>query len=474
MTSLLAPAIILMPVLAGLAALAAPSGAVAAWCAIAGATGAFLLAAALPWFADGGWGFLADPLSSYMTILVAFVAMTGAWLARPFWRLEVVAGRVDWRTAQRGHAIYPALLAGLLLMLLADQLLLVWSGMAAVVLFLIVALRLTGSEAAARRLFLVGGAALGVALLGLFLFALAALPAVAPGTDALQWTVMAEFASRCDGWLLTLGSLFLLLGFSTVAGLVPLHGPLLEAEAAGPVPLTGLLGGMLPAVALIALLRARSVVASNPEALTPGPAMVVLGLLSLLLAAATLRRQPGGRQFLAVAGLGQIGIVAFAFGLDSGAATFAGLLHLTLLILTRAALIQTFGRAEQMRGGGDLAGLLGGHPALALTLVAGLIALAGLPPFGLFTSLFLVVMETVREAPALAIAVVLGVAASAWALGARMVPMSRHTPPPDASPGPPPGALLPAWLHLAVVAVLGLAMPQPVVEWLAGIAQALR
>jgi hydrogenase-4 component F len=240
------------------------------------------------------------------------------------------------------------------------------------------------------------------------------------------------------------------------------------------MPLTGLLGGMLPGVALIALLRARSLVASNPDALAPGPPLLALGLLSLLLAVLALRRQASGQQFLAVAGLGQIGVVAFAFGLGSGAATFAGVLHLTLLTLTRAALIAAFGRADQLRGGTGLAGLLVGHRALALTLVAGLVALAGLPPFGLFTSLFLVVMETAREAPILAVPLLIGLAAGAWAVGVRVVAVCRHAPLPDAGPAPPPGALLPAWLHLAVVAVLGFAMPQPVVEWLAGIAQALR
>ncbi len=474
MTGLLPLATVLMPLLAALAALVAPSADIAAWCAIGGAAGAFALAAALPWFGDAGWGFLAEPLATTMAILTAFVGMTGAWLARPYWRLEAAAGRADGPTAGRGHALYVALLAALLVALLADHLLLAWAGMAAAVLLLVAALRLTGGETAGWLLFLAGGAGLAVALLGVFLFALAAGPALPAGTDALRWTLLAASAARCDGWLLTLAFLFLLLGLATLAGLVPLHGAMLGAEAEGPVPLTGVLGGLLAGVALVALLRARSLVASNQDAVAPGPALLTLGLLSLLLAALTLRRQGGGRRFLAVAGLGQIGVVASAFGLGSGAATFAGLLHLTMLTLTRAALIQLGGRAEQLRGRAGLDGLLAGHRGLALTLAAGLVALAGLPPFGLFTSLFLVVMETVRDAPILAVPLVVGLAACAWALGGRIVALCRHAPSPDVGPAPPPGALLPAWLHLAVVAALGLAMPQPVVDWLATIAQALR
>ncbi len=465
-------ATVLLPLVAALAALAAPTADIAAWCAIGGATGAFVLAAALPWFGVSGAGLLADPLAVAMAITTAFVAMTGAWLARPYWRLEAAAGRAERRTVRRAHAIFPALLASLLLAVLADHLLLVWAGMAVSVLLPVASLRPGGGESESGRAFLVG--ALALALLGVLLLSLAVPPAVAGGSDVLLWTRMAELAPRCDGWVLTLAFVFLLLGFGTLAGLVPLHGALLGAETAGPVPLSGLLGGLLPGAALVALLRARSLVASNADAVAPGPWLLTLGLVSLGLAALTLQRQASGQRFLAVAGLGHIGVVAFAFGLGSGAATFAGLLHLLLLTLTRSALIQLCGRAGQVRGGAELDGLLAGHWALALTLAAGLVALAGLPPFGLFTSLFLVVMETVREAPLLAIPLTLGLAACAWAGGARIVALCRHMPLPDAGPGPPPGALLPAWLHLAVLAVLGLAMPQPVVDWLTAIAQALR
>ena len=106
-------------------------------------------------------------------------------------------------------------------------------------------------------------------------------------------------------------------------------------------------------------------------------------------------------------------------------------------------------------------------------------ALAGVPPFGLFTSAFLIVMQTTRQAPLLAVPLGLGLAAGAWALAGRVVSLCAAAPEPEAAPAPlpiapPPVALLPAWLHLAVVLLLGLAMPGAAVEWLARIAEALR
>jgi hydrogenase-4 component F len=466
---------ILLPLLAAGGAALAPSAEVAAWLAIGGATAAFALAAALPWLPwlpDAGRGLLSDPLAVHMAVLTAFVAMTGAWFARPFWRLEQAAGRADAGTARRGHALQSALLAALLVALLANHPLLAWAGMAASVLLLVAALRLTGAETAAWRLFLAGGAGLALALLGTLLLELAASPVLGPGAHVLRWTFLAQVAPQGHGPLMTLAFVFLLLGYGTLAGLVPLHGAL-AAAAEGPAPLTGVLSGLLPGVALVTILRARALLAANPDALPPGPALMALGLLSLLLASLALRREGDPKTFLAVACTGQVGVVAFAFGLGSGATIFAGMLHLTLLTLVRAALAQGLARAEQLKGPA-LGGLLAKHRALGLTLAAGLVALAGVPPFGLFTSGFLIVLETTRKTPLLAIPLGLGLAACAWALAARAMALCRQPPMPEIGPAPPPAALLPAWLHFSVVLLLGLAMPAATVEWFARIAEAMR
>jgi hydrogenase-4 component F len=302
------------------------------------------------------------------------------------------------------------------------------------------ALRQTADPTSRRRLMLVGGAALSLGLFGALLFACAA-PPVLPG---YLWDH--EIAARSDASLLTLGFVVLLLGWGTLAGLVPLHGAVAGIEADGP----GVIGGVLSAVALLAILRARSLVAANQDAIAPGPPLLALGLATLLLAALALRRQRSDRRLLAVAWQGQVGVVAFAAGLGTGAAIFAALLHLALLLLTAASLWLDAGRAAR---------------------IAGIAGLAMLPPFGLFASSVLIVTEATRQAPFLAVPLVLGLALSAWALAARIVALWREPPEPAAVPAP--GQIV-AWLLLAATALLGLAMPAPVAGWVSGMAQALR
>jgi hydrogenase-4 component F len=203
---------------------------------------------------------------------------------------------------------------------------------------------------------------------------------------------------------------------------------------------------------------------------------MALGLLSLLLAALSLWRRRDAKRFFAFSTVEQSGVAAFAFGLGGAPAVFAGMLHLTLHTLIKAAIFQCVGRAAQLKGGQkftDIGGLIASHRALGLTLAAGIAAIAGLPPFGLFTSEFLIVMETARRLPWLSALLGFGLVVSAWALVWRLISLCLGQPTPDRGPAPGRLALLPAWLHLALALGLGLAMPGAAVRWLSAVAVAL-
>jgi hydrogenase-4 component F len=153
---------------------------------------------------------------------------------------------------------------------------------------------------------------------------------------------------------------------------------------------------------------------------------------------------------------------------------FAGLLHMTLHTLAKASIFQCVGRAAQLKRGqrfADISGLLATQRALGLTLAAGIVAVAALPPFGLFSSEFLIVTATMRNAPLLAIPLGIGLVVGGWALIARLQSLCLGAPTPDVGPAPSALALAPVWLHLALVLVLGLAMPTVVTDWLASAAR---
>ncbi len=431
---------VLLPLLAAVAACFVPTRRAAWWLAVAGSAAA--LGCTL--------GLVLSPappgLPTPFALLTAFVAAAGAWRGRDLARPQL--------------ALALALLAALLAALFADGVGLTWLAMEAALIAAAALLGLTHDDATAAaagwRLLVAGGVGLGLALLGSVLLYLAARPALGPGMAGLSWTALARAAPALDGRLLSVAFALLLAGYGTLAALVPLHTWLPAAEAALPPPLAGLLGGAMTNAALVSILRARAVLAASSAAIPPGPALMALGLASLLLAAFALWRQREASRALAFAFIGQTGVATFAFGLGGPGGSFAGLLHLMLLTLAKAASALS----------------LGDGPARRRTLAAGLVALAGLPPFGLLASLFLIAEATARRLPWLLAPLGLGVAVAAWALAARVAA------PPAAEPGRAPApewlALLPAWLMLGLTVLLGLAMPGPVVAWFAAAAGAPR
>ena len=158
-------------------------------------------------------------------------------------------------------------------------------------------------------------------LLGTVLLALAARPALEPGLGGLDWSALLQAGARSDGPLLGLAFAFLLVGYGGVAGLAPLHGWMRGSEAVTlAIPFTN--------VGLLVLLRLQVLLAQNAAAIGAGPPLIVLGLVSVLLAAFTVWRREETGRFLGGIGLGQGGLAALAIGLGGAAGIFAGILQI--------------------------------------------------------------------------------------------------------------------------------------------------
>ena len=107
-------------------------------------------------------------------------------------------------------------------------------------------------------------------------------------------------------------------------------------------------------------------------------------------------------------------------------------------------------------------------------MAAGIVAVAGMPPFGLFSSEFLIVLATIRSWPWLALPVGVGLVVGGWALFNRLISLCLGEPTQNRGPAPALIDLVPAWLHLALVVVLGMAMPDSLVAWFTTLAGGLR
>ena len=326
---------------------------------------------------------------------------------------------------------------------------------------------------ASWKFFLLCGVGIALALFGTVVLYLAAFPALGAGYAAMTWTELARAAPNCRGPMLNLAFVFMLVGYGTKAGLAPLHGWMPDAHAEGPTPVSAVLSGSVLNVALVVILRLRGVMQANADSIDPGPPLMALGLLTVLFAAFSLWGRRDVKRFFAFSTIEQSGLAAFAIGLGGVAGTFAALLHITVHTLAKSALFQCVGRAAQRKGAQSfqaIGGLIVSDRALGLTLATAIIAVAGLPPFGLFSSEVLIISETMRLHPYLVPLLGIGLIVGGWQLIARLISLCLGEP--SAGPGPAVSwvSLIPAWVHLAIVLGLGIAMPVTIAAWLAAAA----
>lgn len=437
-----------------------------------GATLVSLLAAlVLIWIRpEANFYLQVDDFNIYLILLNNFVSFTTSLFSASYIAHELATGKLTPVYLRFYHAMYQALLFAMNLGLLANNIGLLWVAieLATLVTVLMVGIyRTRAALEAAWKYFILGSLGIALALFGTILIYLAAQPVMGQGLPAMAWDQLLLHSAKFDPALLNLAFVFLLLGYGTKAGLVPLHAWLPDAHAEGPTPISAVLSGLLLNVALYAVLRFKMLMSANPAALAPGPLMVILGLLSLLFAGLMLYRRGDIKRLFAYSSIEHMGIMTFAFGMGGPLANFAGLLHMTMHSLTKSAIFFAVGHIAQVKGTqriSTIRGLTTTYPLLGWGLVAGVIAIAGMPPFGVFMSEFLVVSSTFARQPLLAVLLVVGLLLAFGTLLWRVHGLAFGVP--DNAPTVPiQSSAWPMWVHLGLVFLAGIWLPGPLVTW---------
>lgn len=472
-------AILIIPVVAAGLLAALPSYRITAGLNVAAS---FLtLLAALSLFVtdrpEPGEYLLVDDLNIVFIVLNTFVGFTTSLFSASYISHELDTGRLTKTNLRFYHAMYQIMMFGMNLAFVSNNIGLMWVAVELATLSTVVMVgiyRTHEALEAAWKYFILGSVGIAFALFGTILVYMAAQPIVGEGTAAMVWTVLIEHAARFDPALLNVAFIFLLLGYGTKVGLAPLHAWLPDAHAEGPTPISAVLSGLLLNVALYAVLRFKMLLAASPEAIAPGPLMITMGLTSLIFAAFMLYRRRDIKRLFAYSSIEHMGIIVFAFGMGGPLANFAGLLHMVMHSLTKSAIFFAVGHIAQVKGTQkikEIGGLTQTHPGLGWALVIGVVAIAGLPPMGIFMSEFLIVSSTFARQPLLAIPLVFGILLAFGALLLRLTNVAFGEPRGPA--GPVEASYVPLYAHLALVLVAGVFLPAPLVSWFQHVAKLL-
>jgi len=417
----------------------------------------------------GGKFFFVDAFNVYLAVLTSFVSMTTAVFSRRYMRREREHGRVGRTRMRFYHAMYQLFIFAMLLCLLTNSIGILWIAMELATLstVLLVSLYRTPTAIeAAWKYFILCGVGIAQALFGTVLLYFAAEKVLGEGGEALLWTNLNQVSGSLEPTVLSLAFVFLMVGYGTKVGLVPLHNWLPDAHSEGPTPISAVLSGLLLNIALYALVRCKVLVDGATGTHRAGNIMMGFGLLSILVAAFSLLRQKDIKRMFSYSSIEHMGIATFAFGLGGPVATFGGLLHVLVHSLAKSSIFFTAGHASQMHMTQEMdriRGLFRGNSLVGWGLMLGVMAIVGMPPFGIFTSEFLILTATMKDAPYLTPFLLLGLAVTFAALFRRVQPMVSGDAPTYQKAIKV--AHVPVILHMALVLVLGVYMPDFLNKW---------
>jgi len=440
---------------------------------------AFIAAAALFVVSrpEPGNYLLVDNFNIVFIVLNTFVGLTAAIFSASYIGHEIETGRLRSTHVRFYHAMYQLMMFGMNLALVSNNIGLLWVAieLATLTTVLMVGLYRTHEALeAAWKYFILGSVGIALALFGTILVYIAAQPVLGEGAPSMVWTELVANAARFDPALLNLAFVFLLLGYGTKVGLAPLHAWLPDAHAEGPTPISAVLSGLLLNVALYAVLRFKMLMSAQPLAIAPGPLMVGMGLLSLIFAGLMLYRRRDIKRLFAYSSIEHMGIITFAFGMGGPLANFAGLLHMVMHSLTKSGIFFAVGHVAQIKGTQRIEAIRGlsqSHPALGWGLAMAVLAIAGMPPFGVFMSEFLLVTSTFARSPMLALILVLGLLVAFGALLMRLTGIVFGET--EGAGEPAHASLAPFYIHMGLVLMAGLYLPAAVVEWFQAVADLL-
>ena len=391
-------AVLLLPLAGGLVSGVVPWRRVIGWLGTATASGVLVTGVVLAAHVVDGKpmtaldGILrADALSAFMVIVIGVIATLATWQGVRYLDAEIAAGRCTRRHAALYCVLVQVFVATMLLAVLAANLGVLWVAIEAttvVTTFLVGHRQTRSSLEASWKYIVICSVGIAMAFLGTVLVYLASLH-VGHGPHPLDWTSLVAQSRQLAPGVMRLAFALIVLGYGTKVGLVPMHSWLPDAHSQAPAPVSALMSGVLLTVAFYAIMRFKVIADGALGPTFPRTLLVIVGLLSLLVAASLLLTQRDYKRMLAYHSVEHMGLIALGAAAGSPLAIAAVLLHILghglakgVLFLASGEILLTEGTSEIER----VPALLSRRPVLGGIFGFGLFALLGFPPFSLFAS----------------------------------------------------------------------------------------
>jgi hydrogenase-4 component F len=350
----------------------------------------------------------ADALSAWLDLLMGIVAASGTLYAVGYMSEQLDRGHLTLRRVRRFFCIFDGYLAAMLTAANLDNVAVMWiaiEGSTLAAALLIGFERSKEALEAGWKFVILSSVGIALALFGTILVYYSSEHVLGVTSEALRWSELYRVASQLNPATIQIAWVFLLIGYGTKAGIAPMHTWLPDAHAEAPTPVSAMLSANMLTLAVYAILRFKTVVdrAVSPE--FTGNLMLGLGLFSVAVACVFLLVQRDYKRLFAYSSIEHMGIAMIGFGLG-GLGMFGGAWHLLNHALAKSAAFYGSGLVllrHEHKMLEQVPGLLRQMPMAGSAILLSGLALAGMPPFGLFISELWIATGTYAARPWLAV-----------------------------------------------------------------------
>lgn len=353
--------------------------------------------------------FQVDSLGALFIMITSIVGFASVSYNVGYVREEVRRGTI-FNRARQSYLLINLFLSAMFFAITVANPILTWISVEATTLstvFLISFYNKPSTIEAAWKYLVINSVGLMLAFLGTIMF-LASTTAFIH-SDFITWQNIISISSNLNPDVIKMAFIFLLIGYGTKVGLVPMHSWLPDAHSQAPTPISAILSGALLNIALLPILRFKIVTDAVVGIGFTQALFIFFGSISIILASLAIFRQENYKRLLAYSSIEHEAVILLGFGFG-GLGVYAGLLHMIYHSLAKSAMFLLSGNillkytSARIKNVENMLGLL---PKTAILFTIGFLALTGIPPFGLFLSEFYIIITGIQTHPWITVLIVL-------------------------------------------------------------------
>jgi hydrogenase-4 component F len=348
-----------------------------------------------------------DALSAWLDLIIGFVGSSGTFYAVGYVGEEMDRGHLSLRRYSQFFCLFDLYLAAMLLGVNQENIAIMWIAIEGSTLWAALLIGFDRNKAALEagwRYIILSSVGIALALFGTILVYYSSEHILGVSNEALRWSQLYRVAGELDPAGIKVAFIFALIGYGTKAGVAPMHTWLPDAHAEAPTPMSAMLSANMLTVGVYAILRFKVLTDRTVGPEFSGKLIIGMALLSLALSAIFILVQRDYKRLFAYSSIEHIGIALLGFGIG-GLGVFAGAWHLMNHALAKSTAFYGAGLVFLRYNHKSLdrvTGLLDQMPVAGIAFLVAGVALAGMPPFGLFTSEVLIAAGSYTVRPELA------------------------------------------------------------------------